>query len=249
MNRNEMIQALPVAGMTLHLTAASLEIFPDEVEGIHIMVSGGDTEVKALRIEQDKGQLLIEQPATVRAKAPNAASWMQVTIRTPISWKGSITARTVSGRISLRGLSGADLTLDTLSGAILGSDLQFLTITARAITGDVKLDSSRCEKCSMTTTTGTLRFSNGSLLSGSAVSVTGMIALSLLEPFTELNLNSVSGDLCVDVPVDVCDILLRSMSGRVRTSGVSIGDATAKIRAATVSSDLDVARIEFPDNE
>lgn len=247
MDRNELVQALPVSQITLRLTTASLEMLPDAVDGIHIMVSGADNDVKALRIEQEGSQLLIEQPAAAFAKAATSASWLQITIRTPVAWKGSISARTVSGRIALRDMSGADLTMESVSGMITGSGMQFLTVTARSITGDVKLDSTRCEKCTMTSTTGSLSFAQGSLLNATAATVTGMITLSLTESFAELSLNSVSGDLCVDAPVAVCDALLRSASGRVRTSGVSIGEAPAKIRAATVSSDLDIARSDIPE--
>lgn len=247
MDRNELVQALPVSQFTLRLTTASLEMIPDQVDDIHIMVSGADNDVKALRIEQEGNQLLIEQPAAVFAKSATSASWMQITIRTPAAWKGSLSARTVSGRITLRGLSGADLTMESVSGMITGSGLQFLTVSARSVTGDIRLDSTRCEKCSMASTTGNLQFCAGSLLNASAATVTGLIALALTEPFAELSLNSVSGDLCVDAPVAVCDALLRSVSGRVRTSGVSIGDAPARIRAVTVSSDLDIVRNDIPE--
>lgn len=247
MNRNEMIPALPITRISVRLTSASVELFSDEIDSIHIMVSGGTNDVNALRMLEENDHLIVEQPAAARAKAPNAANWMQITIRVPRGWRGSVHARSVSGPITLRELSGADLSLDTVSGMITGSDLYFLSASARAITGDVRLAGLACDKCSLASTTGNLLLNGCSLMTCSANSVTGTIALSLTQPFTELSMNSVSGDLCVDAPIEACDALLRSVSGRVRTSGVSIVEDAAKIRAVTVASDLDISRNDLPE--
>ena len=50
MNRNEFFQALTVTKLTLRLTSAALEICTDDIEDIHVMISGGKTDMDALRI-------------------------------------------------------------------------------------------------------------------------------------------------------------------------------------------------------
>ena len=241
MNRNEFFQALTVTKLTLRLTSAALEICTDDIEDIHVMISGGKTDVDALRITEAAGTLTLEQPVSALAKSAAAAnSWMQIAIRLPRSWKGAIDTRTVTGWTTIRSLAGTDLSIDTVSGLIMATDLDFITVSARSVTGDIKLNSVHCDKCSLLTTSGDLTAMRTSLRSGSASSVTGLITLDLVTPFEELSLNSITGDLCVDAPILDCDAVLRSVSGRIRTGGISIVEGAAKLRATTVSSDLDM---------
>lgn len=241
MNRNEFFQALPITKLLLRLTGASLEICTDDIEDIHVMVSGGTADVDELRISAPADTLTIEQPLSKLPKFATAANnWMEITIRLPRSWKGAIEARTVTGRMNIRAIAGTDLSLDTVSGIVLISDVSFLTLSARSVTGDVKLSQADCGKCSLFSTSGSLTALRTALQSGSASTVTGFVTLDLVAPFTELTLNSVTGDLCVDAPLTECDAALRSVSGRIRTSGVSITDCAAKLKATTVSSDLDL---------
>ncbi len=242
MNRNEFYPALPVTRVTLRLIGATLEICTDEIDDIHVLIAGDDNAVSALRIQTVGDQLMVEQPAASLAKSAATSTWLQVTLRLPCSWKGSIDARSVSGWINARGLAGADLSLDSVSGMVSGTDLTFITINARTITGDVKLSGLRCEKCSLGSTSGNLAAQGAAFRTAGASTVTGRITLALAEPFEDMSLNAVSGDLRVEAPITECDALLRSVSGRIRTRDVSITEDAPRIRATTVSSDLDIIR-------
>ncbi|MBQ3156246.1 MAG: DUF4097 family beta strand repeat protein [Clostridia bacterium] len=242
MNRNEFFQALPITRLALKLTGATLEICTDDIEDIHVMVSGGQTDTETLRISAASDTLTVEQPVSAMARsATSAGSWLQLAIRLPRTWKGAIEARTVTGWMNIRSVSGTDLSLDSVSGMIMGSDLSFITLSARSVTGDVKLTQTGCSRCSLFSTSGSLIADSMQLSTGTASTVTGLISLALLSPFEELSLNSVTGDLSVDAPIIECDAVLRSVSGRIRTGGVSITEGAAKLRATTVSSDLDIA--------
>lgn len=241
MNRNEFFQALQLTKLVLRLTSATLEVCTDDIEDIHVMVSGGKADVDALRITESAGTLTVEQPVSALAKSAAASgSWMQIAIRLPRTWKGAIDARTVTGWMNIRAVAGSDLSLDTVSGMIMATDLDFITLSARAVTGDVKLNQAHCDKVSLFSTSGSLTAMRSALRLGSASSVTGLITLDLVAPFEDLTLSAVTGDLCVDAPVTECDAVLRSVSGRIRTSGISIVEGAAKLRATTVSSDLDI---------
>lgn len=248
MNRNEFFQALTVTKLVLRLTNAALEICTDDIEDIHVMISGGNTDVEQLRLSEGGETLTLEQPMAAMAKSAAAAnSWMQIAIRLPRTWKGTIEGRTVTGWMTLRGISGTDLSLDTVSGLVMGTELDFITLSTRSVTGDIKLTHVKCERMSLFSTSGSLSVAMGRFRSGSASTVTGLVALDLTAPFEELTLASVTGDLCVDAPITECDAVLRSVSGRIRTSGISIVEGTAKLRATTVSSDLDMTNnFDFP---
>ena len=241
MNRNEFFQALTLTKLTLRLTSATLEICTDDIEDIHVMVSGGQAEAEALRISASADTLTVEQPVSALAKSAAASGcWLQIAIRLPRSWKGMIDARTVTGWMNIRGVAGTDLDLDTVSGMVMVSDTAFLTMSARAVTGDVKLHQAACGKCSLFSTSGSLTAACTALTRASASTVTGMISFDLTAPFEELTLNTVTGDICVDAPITECDAALRSVSGRIHTTGVSIVEGAARLRATTVSSSLDI---------
>lgn len=241
MNRNEFFQALTVTKLTLRLTSATLEICTDDIDDIHVMISGGKADVDALRMTEAAGSLTLEQPMSAMAKSAAATnSWLQIAIRLPRNWKGTIDARTVTGWMTLRSLAGTDLSIDTVNGLVMVSGVDFITVSARSVTGDVKLNEVHCDKCSLFSTSGCLTAMRSSLHTGSASTVTGLITLDLVAPFEELTLNSVTGDLCVDAPILDCDAVLRSVSGRIRTGGISIVEGAPRLRATTVSSDLDM---------
>lgn len=245
MNRNEFLEALPITRITLKLVGATLEVCTDDIDDIHVMVSGADRDVENLRIAVQADQLLVEQPATALAKNPVGTSWMQLTIRLPYTWKGRIDGRTVSGWINARSLTGTDISLESVSGMITATDMSFITIGMKAVTGDVKLVSAACEKCTLASTSGDVKAEAVSLHTCSVTNITGNAALSLVSPFEEITATSVTGDVTIDAPIDACDAVLRSVAGRIRTSGVSIEDGAAKVRVTTVSGGLDITRAEI----
>ncbi len=242
MNRNEFFPALPVTKLNLRLTSAALEIITDDIEDIHVMASGGKADIEELRIAAAADTLTIEQPVSkLTLVAPATGSWLQLTLRLPRSWKGAVEARSVSGWMTIRGLSGTDMSLDTVSGMVSVSDVSFLTLSARAVTGDVKLLQAGVNKASLFSTSGELTATSVAVNTLSASTVTGDISLDLLAPFEELSLHTVTGDLRVAAPITACDATIRSVSGHIHPEGVEIAEGAPKLRAVTVSSDLDIS--------
>ena len=241
MNRNEFLEALPLTRITLKLTGAALEICTADIDDIHVMVSGSDKDTENLRIMVNADQLVLEQPASSLAKNPINKTWLQVTLRLPQTWKGRIEARTVSGWITARCLSGADLSLDSVSGTISGSELDFITISARSVTGDVRINGMSCEKCSLASTSGDVSALTASLQHCSLSNITGDATLSLYAPFEEITATTVTGDVIIEAPMDVCSASLRSVSGRIRTSGVTIREDGPKVRVTSVTGGLDLS--------
>lgn len=242
MNRNEFFPALPVTKLNLRLTSAALEIITDDIEDIHVMASGGKADIEELRITAAADTLTIEQPVSkLTLVAPATGSWLQLTLRLPRSWKGVVEARSVSGWMTIRGLSGTDMSLDTVSGMVSVSDVSFLTLSARAVTGDVKLLQAGVNKASLFSTSGELTATSVAVNTLSASTVTGDITLNLAAPYDELALHTVTGDLHVTVPMAECDAVLRSVTGHIHADSVELVEGAAKIRATTVSSDLDIS--------
>lgn len=240
MNRNEFLEALPITRINLKLIGATLELCTDDIDDIHVMVSGADRDVGNLRIDVNADQLLIEQPAVSLAKNPIGTSWLQLTLRLPRSWKGRIEGRTVSGWINARSLAGSDLSLESVSGMITVGEAEFIAVSLRSVSGDIKATGLSCEKLALSSTTGDLSALAAGLRQCSLTSITGSATLTLTEPYEEITANTVTGDVVIEAPVDVCDAVLRSVSGRIRTSGVSIVEGAARVRVNTVSGELDM---------
>ena len=236
MSRNESFPALSVARISAHLTGAAVEICPDDIDDVHVMVSGDAPDT--LQISFSAGTLRITQRTTAPARARHPGGWTQLTLRVPRAWKGSIDARTRSGRINLRQLSGADLSLRTVSGLVMGSELHFITVRAASLTGAVKLTGLHCERCRLLSASGEMSILGGVLHQGSAFTATGGVSLTLLDAFDALQLASVTGKLDVRAPIQTCDAGLRSITGRIHAEGMAIGDAPHSIRATTVTGPL-----------
>lgn len=239
MDRNEFFQALPITGVTLKLIGASLEICTDDIEDVHVMISGDSRDVSALKAAISADRLIIEQPASAIARNPLSAGWMQLTLRLPRTWKGSIDARTVTGWINARGLDGADLSLDAVSGTIMAADVNFITASLRSVTGDVTLAGAQLEKGIFAATSGSVTIAPAAMRTLSVTTVTGVIRAALAAPFEDVSISTVSGNAYIEAPVEECDAVLRSVSGRLSTDEISIReDAAARLRATSVTGDL-----------
>lgn len=245
MNRNEFLEALPLTRIVLKLTGATLEICTDDIDDIHIMVSGADGDVKALRISVNGNQLLVEQPALSLQKNPVSTSWLQVTVRLPMDWKGRIEGRTVSGWINARGLNGSDLTLETVSGLINACAITFSDITLRTVTSDIRIADMTCVRGSLASTSGAISAQHLSMDQCTLANITGNMTLAFRSPFGSLSASSVVGDLAIDAPIAQCSVIHRSVSGRITSGNVSIiGEAGSSVHFSTVSGNLDISRSE-----
>ena len=83
MNRNEFFQALPLTKLILRLTGATLEICTDDIEDIHVMVSGGKAEAEAIREKGIAEAEALEKKADAMAKYGRAAILEMVVNKLP----------------------------------------------------------------------------------------------------------------------------------------------------------------------
>ena len=104
MERNMSFDTGELTGIAVHLAWAQLEIFADEVEKVQVMVAGDDNSVEDLRIEVRDGCLTVGQPQYGLSLNIMESRWLQVCVRVPSQWKGSVALSTLSGL--LPGLHG-----------------------------------------------------------------------------------------------------------------------------------------------
>lgn len=241
MNRNESFPAIIVSTLAVHLAWASLDIVVEDVDQIQVLVSGADNDVKDLRMVCEENRLTVEQPSYgINIKNLGTERWMQIMIRLPRSWKGAVDASTISAPLKARGLTGTDLSLDTVSGELTAADLQSMTTALHSVSGNVKAENLFGEKLSLRTVSGDVTARACSFDTYRVNTVSGQADLDMTRPFERLDGLTVSGSLRLFTPMDQVDAALRSVSGRLRTRGVSIQPDAPAARVSSVSGDLEI---------
>lgn len=241
MNRNESFPALDVSAVTVHLAWASLEMIVDDVEDIQVLVSGDAGDVEDLKLLCQEGRLLVEQPTYgINIKQLNAERWMQIFLRIPRAWKGAVEASTVTGPLKARGLTGTDLSLGTVSGDLRAAELSSITTTLHTVSGDVKASDIGGERLTLRTVSGDALVNACGFDSYRVATVSGGVQLDMTRPLDKLEGTTVSGDVRIYAPITAADATLRSVTGRLRTSGVSIQPGAAPIGLASVSGNLEI---------
>ena len=238
MNRNVTFAARELTGLTLKLAWASAEIYADRVEEMQVLVSGDEHDVSELRIRQEGTQLLVEQPNYGLSMKLHNERWMQLFIRVPRDWKGAVSADSISGELTVRGLIGTDLLLESASGSIRTTNTSFITTGVKTVSGDIELSAPVCEQMTLRTVSGSAAVSSGNTLRLHLTSVSGDCAVTLVNVPVQAEGSSVTGQTVLNVPMADADASLRSVSGRLLTENISIREGSPKMSFSSVSGNL-----------
>ncbi len=243
MNSRNSFSSLTITQLVIHLTGALLELYADDTQEIQVMASGDDHDMKAVSLAQNGDTLTLEQSAAALSPLPLSARWLQVTIRIPRAWKGRVEIRTTSGSVHVRGLQVSDLSVESLSGFVMLSDLSSLSLKVKNGSGDIAGSDLSGQDCSLFTTTGMLCLERLAFLNISLSSVSRGAMLSFAEMFSTFKGGSVAGGISLEIPGAQCDAILRSVSGRLLTDGVSIVDGAPSVHPADFPGETDRKRI------
>ena len=231
-----------VSQMKLRLAWASVDISTANVAEIEVSVAGSDEDVAALRMELSDTQLLLEQPALgLKRRMLTTNRWMHIIIRIPAAWRGAVDASTISGKLSMCGVSGTDLLLETISGPLCSELLTGIQVKLTSTSGNIQASMLKGDKLSLTTVSGDVQADGCRFDSYRCNSVSGDVTIEALDSFDRISIKAVSGDVQLTIPYDRADAALRSVSGRVRTNYVSLVDNAPRISASTVSGDLTIS--------
>lgn len=239
MNRNEAFSSMQITSLTAHLSWASLDVMVEDVEQIQVCISGAEKDVKELRVECQDGVLLVEQPA-YGIKTLGTEHWMQIILRLPREWKGSIDLNTISAPLNIRGLTGTDFILDTVSGDLSAANLQCMTAMLRSVSGRVKGENLSGQHLTMRSVSGDMTLAGGSFDGYRINTVAGEADLEMVRPFEKLEGISVSGSIRINAPMNAANAALRSVGGRLLTNGVSIQPDAPEVRVSSVSGNLEM---------
>ena len=240
MNRNESFTGSQVNTLAVKLAWASLEMLVDDVADIQVMGSGDDNDVTDLKIACTDGRLLVEQPTFGLSMKLNTKRWMQLFLRIPRDWKGAVEANTSSGTLNARGLTGSDLTLETVSGDLRASSLSAIALALKSATGDIQAAGLSADKLSLRSVSGTIALQDVAAQQVKTGSVSGETTLAFLAPTERMECSTISGKVRIFVPMDAADVTFAALNGKLRTSGVSLQEGAPVIRVSSISGDLEI---------
>ncbi len=246
MERNVHFETSSLRDIAVRLAWAQLEVFADDVEKIQVLVSGDEATVSDLRIVVKEGILVVEQPQYGLSLNLMESRWMQVCVRVPRTWQQELHMNTISGLLSARGLRGSKIVLDTVSGDLRAVRLNAKEIVLKTISGDVRAETVQAETLSARSVSGNLVFDALEVQHLKSNSVSGEQTYNLDKGFTRMDVVAVSGDVILTSPLDKLNVSMRSVSGRVRTEGVDIGEEENLpiVRATGVSAGLKLISIK-----
>ena len=238
MNRNESFPALNVSALNARLGWANLEVMVDDVENIQVLLSGDEGEIAEMKVALHEGRLQVEQPSYGISTRIHNSKWMQVIVRLPRAWKGSVDASSVTGGVNVRSVTGTDLNLDTVSGDVRASALTGISLTLHTVAGDILAHDLSGESLSLRTVSGKVRLDGASFVSYRLNDVSGDVALNLAGAFDRLDGVTVTGNVSITAPITRADASLRAISGRLLTEGVSIDSGGPRVAMSSVTANV-----------
>lgn len=246
MERNVNFGTEGLSDIAVHLAWAQLEIFADDVEKIQVMAAGDENSVSDLRIEVKDGTLLVEQPQYGLSLNIMESKWLQVCVRVPRAWGHGIHCNTLSGLLSARKLNGSEIVLETVTGDLRALKLSAAQMSLKSVSGDTRGEELKAEKLNMRSVSGDAALDALSTKTLKCNSVSGEQTYNMNSSFERVDVTAVSGNVIITAPVEAMNVSLRSISGRVRTEGVSITDRedVPVVRITGVSADLKLISIK-----
>lgn len=247
MERNLSFDIQDFSSIAVHLAWAQLEVFASDVDRVQVMAAGDDVSVEDLRIDIKEDELLIEQPQYGLYLNITESRWLQVCIRVPFAWDKRLQCSTLSGLLSVRKLSTNELSLETVSGDLRAVGLAASERMAfKTVSGDIRGEELQANRLTVRSVSGDIALDALSVDALKCTSVSGEQTYNMTRSFHSVEVTTVSGNVIITAPVEAMDASLRSISGRVRTEGVSIreDEGVPVVRVTGVSADLKLISIK-----
>jgi hypothetical protein len=240
MEKNFSFPKESVTELMCRLSWAQLELLADDVQEIQVLAAGDDQSVSDMRIENQGGRLMVEQPPFIFSLNFVTHKWTQVCIRIPKDWRGDIDAHTVSGLLNSRGIKGRVVEMETVSGDLRALAVAAESMALHTVSGDIKGGDLIGEELSLRTVSGDARLQSIAFDKVRFNGVSSDLWLEFKAPFTRVEGKTVSGDVEIHAPLASVDASLKSVSGRIHTSNVVLKEGGSTVRINGVSADLTV---------
>lgn len=137
----------------------------------------------------------------------------QVEVYIPVSYKGNLDSRTVSGELELSGLTLDELSCHSTSGEIKLRDIKAKELSVNEVSGDLELNNVEAESIRTKTTSGDVTIKNVKIDRIKASQVSGNFEMKGIGK--QLELNSISGEIEIDLDEMANEVQMETVSGDI----------------------------------
>lgn len=199
------------------------------------------------------------------AELDNVMNWFEngnynmpdkaLVLTVPASMLGSLDTLnidSVSARLEVDGVYGAETILDTVSGKAAVTNIDCEQLRLNSTSGTLQCDACKAEKLNLDSVSGNIRV-NGTFTQISAETVSGEVRIACVTAPEKINVDSVSGSVNVQLPENAgftakLDTVSGSLScefpGTLSDKMVVVGDGSAAYRFDTVSGSIRIEQYE-----
>lgn len=243
MERNFSFETASVKSVRMKLTWAQLDIVPSKVDEFQFIIAGDDDSMEELRVELSGDGLVVAQPQLAYAKEilPRRR-WLQVCMRVPAGFGGDMDIDTISGTVGASSFSGGNLSMTTVSGGLSVRDVQGTLLWLHTVSGTISGTNLTAERSNLRSISGSITLRNVRLETTKLLTISGNVLLDLAPGARVLDMQSVSGALCVTTD-DRVRAALHSLSGQfIIEEGLQVESGGLEVSASSVSGDLAVKK-------
>ncbi len=243
MERNLTLPQEGILNIRSKLTFGQIEVVSGSLEQFELIIAGDEDSVSELRVELSGDSLVIAQPQLSYAKEIlPLRRWLQICLRIPKAWKGSVDISTISGMIGARSLWVTEISLTTVSGTILARSIECGRYAQHSVTGTATGEAIQAGYGYLRTVSGKIIMEDALFQTAKVFTVSGEVSLAMKDGGKTLDMQSISAPLCVQVngPVQAA---LHSISGQfLLAEDIPQAEGGLEISVSSVSGDLAVKR-------
>ena len=262
--------------ISLNLVSQDVYVYESNDEKLYIKHYANKelTEKEKLQVMQKGNKISITKKDKINFNLFNFNRWSlneQVEVYIPVSYKGNLDFRTVSGELELSDLTLDELSCHSTSGEIKLSNIKAKELSISDTSGDCELNDVEAESIQTKTTSGDVKIKDvkvdriiASQVSGTfkikgigksldLKGVSGSIEVDLDEMAEEIQMETVSGDMELDIPEnDGFELTFNTVSGNIKSdfdlsgslnkksSKYTYGEGKSQINIRSTSGDLRV---------
>ncbi|MDD2647376.1 MAG: DUF4097 family beta strand repeat-containing protein [Eubacteriales bacterium] len=240
MERNSRYSAAEIKEIQVHLAWAQLSAVTADIEDIQVLIAGDDRSVSEMQIAVKEGALTIEQPQFGLSLDVMQGKWMQVCLRMPEKYAGSIYMNTITGLITVRGIKAEKLGVETVNGDLRVTSVSAGEIKMGSVTGEICAGSLSGESLKIRAVNGKVDVEDAAFDMVKTSSVAGKQKLVFVRPFMTMEARSVSGKIHVYAASRQLHVITRSVKAQVKMKNIEDNEQAPELRLVTVSGRLEV---------
>lgn len=244
MEKNLTFKATLIEKISIKTAWPNIELVVSEEDEIKLIISGDDSSVSSINIDDTEGKLNVEQRYFGITKNYLQGSWMQIVLSLPSSYNGHVSINTVTGPCIVRGYNGNSLKIDSMSGDIKLSDVKARKIKLTSVNASISAKSLQCDTIKTKSVIGKIFISDLNANHVESNSVSSSQTYDITNEYESLEFLSVSGDIDITQIYNTVDVQVRSVNNSLVFENVTQEKGAPSIKISAVSANMKIKKSE-----